>query len=87
MYVYTTLHTKFQGNWFSSFKDTRFWNYSYSSSLHQFKRITLSKEKQTSHISISFKLGTPIRHIVAYLSLKFGDVQAAFVGVINVQNL
>ena len=32
---------------------------------------------------ISFKFGTPIRHLVAYLSLKFGDVQANSKGVMN----
>ena len=37
--------------------------------LLQFKSLTLSQEKQSSYKLISFKFGTPIRHIMTYCSL------------------
>ena len=37
----------------------------------------------TSCRSIFLKFGTPIRHIVVYLSIKLGDVLAAFEGTMN----
>ena len=33
-----------------------------------------ANQRHTSHGLISLKFGTPIRHLVAYLSLKFADV-------------
>ena len=42
--------------------------------LHSDLEITLSQEKQPSHVLISFTFGTTIRQILAYLSLKFVDV-------------
>ena len=61
----------------------------FSSSRH-FTKVTLS---HPSHCSITFKCSTPIRHFVANLSLKFGDVSAESKGVMdnnitkNVQNI
>ena len=40
-------------------------------------------KKQPSPLSISLKFGTLIRHILAYLRLKFGDVEAEFKGVMD----
>ena len=52
----------------------------FSSSLHQFKTITLSQEKQPSPGWISLKFGTIIRHIMAYPHLTFED---KFEGAMN----
>ena len=73
------LHTKLEENWFSSFRDTymllKIAQFSsHFSSSHRFNTIPLSQKKQPSPLSISFKFGTLIRHIVAYLRLQFGDV-------------
>ena len=38
-------------------------------------------QRHPSHGLISFKFGTPIRHFVAYLILKFGDVSIESKGV------
>ena len=65
----------------------------FSSSSHRFNTIPLNQKKHTCSLSISFKFGTLIRHILAYLRLKFGDVYTEFEGVIDdniakmVQNL
>ena len=55
----------------------------FSSSSHRFNTIPLSQIKQPSPLSISFKFGTLIRHIVAYLNPNFGDVSAEFEGVMH----
>ena len=59
-----------------------------------FYKVTLSQLKTLFLWLDSFKVGTAIRHFVAYLSLKFGDIQdERSKGIIddnmakNVQNL
>ena len=64
--IHTTLHTEFEENQSSSLRDIFL--------LRTDLKIALSQEKQPSHGSISFKFGTPVRHIVTYLNLKFIDV-------------
>ena len=46
------------------------------SSLHCYKKEFKLTKENNPHGLISFKLGTPIGHFIAYLCLYFGDVQA-----------
>ena len=55
----------------------------FSSSSHRFNTTHLNQKKHTSPLSISFKFGTLIKHILAYLRLKCGDVEAKFEGVMD----
>ena len=75
--IYMILHTKCEENRISSGWDMRFWklpNFFTFSSSHRLTTITLSQEKTTFSKWISFKFGTLIRHNLAYLHLKCGDV-------------
>ena len=78
--IYITLHTKFERNQPSSSQDNYVFlkivpfSSPFSASSHCFTKVTLSQPKTPCHGSISCKFGTPIRHFVAYLSLKFGDI-------------
>ena len=56
---------------------------SHFSSSHRFNTIPLNQKKHTSPLLISFKFGTLIKHILAYLRLKFGVVYAEFEGVMD----
>ena len=80
-YIAMILHTKFEENRISGLRDiytflkiARFSSHFLQASLHQFKTITLSQEKQPSPGWISFIFDTLMRHILAYLHLKLGDV-------------
>ena len=76
--IYITFQTKFEENWISILRDICFWKlpifFTFSSSLHQFKTITLNQENQPSPGWISFRCGTSIRHILANRHLKCRDV-------------
>ena len=68
-----TLHTKCEEHQLTILQDIIMFLkiVQFSSSSHCFKRTTLSQSSHTSCKSIFFKFGTPIRHFVAYLGLKF----------------
>ena len=77
--LYVTLHTKFEINQPSSSRDIYVFLKivpfsSPISSTHRFTKVILSHQRYPSRTSIYFNFGTPIRLLVAYLSLEFGDV-------------
>ena len=77
-YSYTTLHIKFKGNLPNSLWDTYSWKF--LDFLHIFLLCTVLKNsfEPTKDILlmklICSKFGTLVRHFMAYLSLKYGDV-------------
>ena len=80
LYIYMTLHIKFERNHISGEQDIHFQKL--PNFLHIFLLLLLLRTaieeflnhiKKPSHGYISFKFGTTIRHSKAYLSSKFGQ--------------
>ena len=67
--IYANLHKKLERNQPSCSRDICSWNFPiifiFSSSLHQFTKITLSQPRTPLPWFDFFKFGTPIRHFVA----------------------
>ena len=79
LYIYMTLHIKFERNWVSSEQDIHFQKLPNFLHIFLLPLLRTTFEEFLNHIKITFpwfdffKIGTSIRHIKAYLSSKLGQ--------------